>query len=98
MSEKLKPCPYCGSKDVMSFKDFGESTFNIYCSFCGMTILFATELRMIEFWNSRPIEVRLSAELMKYKVALVKIATADADQSAAYMRALALEALTEEPA
>lgn len=57
---KIKPCKYCGSKDISTF-NCGYSTFNpggATCNKCKYKVesfvdTFAGEDVLIELWNSR---------------------------------------------
>ena len=48
MSEKLKPCPFCGGKNVLSTELQDGLPFIAYCQ-CGAE-------NEAENWNTRPIE------------------------------------------
>lgn len=48
MSEKLKPCPFCGSKEINVFAQFAE------CQQCGAKTRWVSYPRAaIEAWNTR---------------------------------------------
>ena len=51
MSEKLKPCPFCG--EPVEFNKFAEK---VVCEDCGATIYS-------DYWNTRPIEDALNARI-----------------------------------
>jgi len=57
MSEELKPCPKCKSKNVkfgFAFKGFGN--FGIWCEDCGFMlheIPIQSKEEMVEAWNRR---------------------------------------------
>ena len=59
---KLKPCPFCGSKDVTLYEhdDFGGA-FYVMCECCGATIgttldnMSCDEEEIVEMWNKRVV-------------------------------------------
>ena len=57
MSEKLKPCPFCGSSEMTVYNpstSFG--LFQIICSGCGAMVSFKERRRIktaAEAWNRR---------------------------------------------
>lgn len=58
MATELKPCPFCGSKDVdvgFSFPQFGEQAkMFVVCNICGSrTANFRKKSTAIEIWNVR---------------------------------------------
>lgn len=58
MSEQLKPCPFCGSKDIGTsyhLPMFGEDMlYFVVCNDCGaMSYHSRVEKRAIEAWNRR---------------------------------------------
>ena len=58
MSEKLKPCPFCGCKDIMisekPFKMFRVQAYYCYCVSCEVeSSLSQYKNRTIEWWNTR---------------------------------------------
>lgn len=65
MTEKLKPCPFCGSEAEFNSDEFGEG---VYCKSCGATLRngvygeYGRKLASAE-WNARPIEDALQKEL-----------------------------------
>ena len=64
---KLKPCPFCGSANVVEFDGSESQAQAIYCLDCpsGMadSRLSAKVLRIN--WNTRPLENKLLAALEK---------------------------------
>lgn len=56
MSEKMKPCPFCGGKASIKIHDFFDDTrlYTPKCK-CGASIVevFHTEAEAIEAWNTR---------------------------------------------
>lgn len=60
MSEELKPCPFCGSKNV-EITQIGKNRLRLKCRGCVIyyeqkTICYGLEwlkLKMIEHWNTR---------------------------------------------
>jgi len=75
MTEELKPCPFCGSEDVFTYKDFAYSTFNVQCRACGMGEDFASMERLLINWNARPIEDALRAERDALKAVMRDVIT-----------------------
>ena len=53
MSEKLKPCPFCGSEDV-ELKRYGK-LFGVECNHCYQPSwsYYTTKRKALEKWNSR---------------------------------------------
>ncbi len=52
MSDKLKPCPFCGGKAMISGCDGGE--WIVICNVCDASIGYkGTEREAIEEWNCR---------------------------------------------
>lgn len=70
-SEKLKPCPFCGSSRTCS----GETTnddgdHDAWCCDCGAILSAETEAEAIAKWNHRPIEDRLRTHMRNVATAL----------------------------
>lgn len=59
MSQELKPCPFCQRPPQREVNDIEREV--IYCSYCPCPIAF--ERMSPEYWNHRPIEDALRAEL-----------------------------------
>lgn len=65
MIEELKPCPFCGNKNLIIQKDYSTKKQNvvaIHCKPCGaikakfekgITVRFNTKKEAIEAWNKR---------------------------------------------
>lgn len=65
MSEELRPCPICNCP-----AQFSEDLCSIQCTFCGCEFgEYAHEetKTLAEYWNARPIEDDLRAELEQVK-------------------------------
>lgn len=62
MTEKLKPCPFCGGEAEIIEEGIG---FNIKCADCyaEMTPFVTDKREAIKMWNTRPIEDDLQKEL-----------------------------------
>ena len=54
MTEKLKPCPFCGGKEVKLFKE--GSIWVVECLQCLAKVGATAKADVLDFWNSRPIE------------------------------------------
>ena len=53
MSDKLKPCPFCGGKAILS-EDKRTDVYSVFCNECYTeTSLQCTEQEAIEAWNRR---------------------------------------------
>jgi Lar family restriction alleviation protein len=53
MSEQLKPCPFCGNKDIQCCLDgYGNHWVDCECG-ANLTASYATEKEAIEDWNRR---------------------------------------------
>lgn len=68
MSEKLKPCPFCGKMPEV------EPNGDCYCDYyiCPM----APDSYMPKDWNTRPIEDELRAEIERLKVRIEELEAA----------------------
>ena len=70
MSVELKPCPFCGSKDI---KLCGSHVYWVICNGCyAKTAIDAQKKKAIEFWNRRVESQRESAQ--------VSVKSAEADE------------------
>lgn len=59
MSEKLKPCPFCGSKAVLYKYHWWGTAYGIECSQCkGLIDRCLTKEEAIEAWNRRAKDER----------------------------------------
>ena len=78
MTEKLKPCPFCGGEAEFNSDEFGEG---VYCKSCGATLRngvygeYGRKLASAD-WNSRPIEDEHASENKRLREALELIAKA----------------------
>lgn len=54
MTDKLKPCPFCGSYDIdyNDSKDFYK-TSRVYCLNCSASVVFYDVKEAIKAWNAR---------------------------------------------
>ena len=59
MSEKLKPCPFCGSNEIAKIKYASiEPPFVIRCKkCCAHTAYYANEIDAIKGWNTHDIRL-----------------------------------------
>lgn len=64
MSEKLKPCPFCGKTPQTVVDDATEEKFGVKCFSCGGMIDTEkyTLQEAIEAWNRRAKDVRRISE------------------------------------
>ena len=62
-NEELKACPFCGGEKL---KDGYNSKYDIFCSRCGNFD------NMKSLWNTRPIEDKLKAEIVRLKAEISK--------------------------
>lgn len=66
MTDKLKPCPFCGSEALIVDDDKEHYGVFIACSkCCSSTEIFKTEDEALISWNSRPIENELTGKIEK---------------------------------
>jgi Lar family restriction alleviation protein len=65
MNEKLKPCPFCGSKNIVVAHTKKLFVYRSICKDCGADNckLAETEEDAIKLWNTRPIEDALQARI-----------------------------------
>ena len=77
MSEELKPCPFCGNKDVIlsDYRLVGNATcWKITCRHCRLVMSGVNKQLLRNSWNTRPAEDDLKAEVERLKEVLVEIA------------------------
>ena len=72
MTDKLKPCPFCGNEAEFNSDEFGEG---VCCKSCGATLhngVYGEQGRKLASadWNTRPIEDELEAENARLREAL----------------------------
>jgi len=61
MSEELRPCPFCGNKNIR--KNFGIFP-ELFCSECEATIYAYDEHEdLAKSWNTRPLEDALQSRI-----------------------------------
>ena len=65
MTDKLKPCPFCGGESEFNSDELGEG---VCCQSCGATLhngVYGEEGRKLASadWNARPIEDKLHEEI-----------------------------------
>ena len=55
MSDKLKPCPFCGSKSMLILKTYGKlESYMVVCTQCGArTSGMGNQKGAINNWNRR---------------------------------------------
>lgn len=73
MSEELKPCPFCGNKDVIlsDYRLVGNDTcWKITCLHCRLVMSGANKQLLLNLWNTRPAEDALKAEVERLKAEL----------------------------
>lgn len=59
MSEELRPCPFCGSEDVVRLSHNDRADIE-RCRNCNLSIIVPLGITM---WNTRPIEDALNARI-----------------------------------
>jgi Lar family restriction alleviation protein len=92
MSEELKPCPFCGSKDIV-LESFGELRHTACCSTCECnTGYMQDDCEAIESWNTRSLEDDLRKQLDIVVEALKWVSHNSVD---VYAKQKAREALAE---
>ena len=70
MSDNLKPCPFCGSRNVDVFSSFGDSStngniINVACISCGAQgAAKLGEIQAVEAWNKRAGGGAINTELL----------------------------------
>ena len=67
MSEKLKPCPFCGSNEIAKIKYASvEPSFAIRCKkCCAHTEYYANEIEAVNAWNRRDIIKNVSIPISR---------------------------------
>lgn len=100
MIEELKPCPFCGGESKVTERE-GFAFF--WCGECGASSKIAKESEAREYWNRRPAEDALKAEVDRLKEALSSIAENaefwdDEDDSLAIIHRICKRALGDNPA
>jgi len=71
MSEKIKPCPCCGSNDVHAYADTTmpayPTDYEIVCHKCGMRCSKSGKDKAIKTWNRRvdPSEFNVNKSMSK---------------------------------
>jgi len=70
MSEKLKPCPFCGCEDIEHVRANNSLDFSmridedtLICKKCAHAMSDKSAIKLINKWNSRPIEDKFRAWL-----------------------------------
>ena len=65
VTDKLKPCPFCGGEAVLvKLVDYADDcdTYTAECHACDYWIGFGNPAEMAARWNTRPSEDTLSGE------------------------------------
>ena len=63
MSEKPKPCPFCGSENVeLERQGTGRQSNIVRCQYCGASRESGITFDYFSDWDDRPIEDKLRAE------------------------------------
>ena len=66
--DELKPCPFCGSSNTIKHSPQYSNQVYHECNECGCSVAFYSDER--DFWNTRPAEDALTAEVERLKVDL----------------------------
>lgn len=54
MSEKLKPCPFCGGNAAVAQNTSVFLDYRVYCKRCGAeTGMYTTAIKAVRCWNNR---------------------------------------------
>ncbi len=71
----LKPCPFCGSKDITADKDDGFDSWGLYCTDCGWGIPYehVSKKDAIKLWNSRPLEDALTHRIEELELFVSRV-------------------------
>lgn len=71
MTDILKPCPFCGNKEIIDDEDEG-----ITCPNCGSyidRISVEDDVSLVDVWNTRPIEDKKDEEIKHLRESLEEI-------------------------
>jgi ribosomal protein L37AE/L43A len=69
MSE-LKACPFCECTEIVAGKDYTRGDYRVDCLGCSAFITAPSLELAIQYWNTRPIEDKLQAEIARLKAEL----------------------------
>ena len=61
--EDLKACPFCKCTEIVAGKDYTRGNYRVDCLGCSAFITAPSLELAIQYWNTRPIEDALRAEL-----------------------------------
>ena len=70
MTEKLKPCPFCGMPAVMHNENGIDTLYYVSCSCCAAHSNTGTQEEVTDAWNRRADEEKLRDELKKVMYAM----------------------------
>ena len=63
-TEKLKPCPFCGSKAKLTHFKWTEVIHSVNCTNCEIELESLDEAELINRWNTRYDEMTLKKVFM----------------------------------
>ena len=80
MSEKFKPCPFCG-KDEANFTTDKWGNYHVECEYCGaQTNPYHDKELVIEEWQTRPIEDDLRKRIAELEAEIDQLTAHDATE------------------
>ena len=56
LQKLLKPCPFCGGKDLRIHVPNKQDKEDVYCCTCGCTMQKALGVGVVDAWNERASE------------------------------------------
>ena len=65
MTEKLRPCPFCGMPAVMHNENGIDTLYYVSCSCCAVRSNTGTQEEVTEAWNRRADDDKLRKNLLK---------------------------------
>ena len=53
MTEKLKPCPFCGSEAEVMLMNNSKSLYHVFCKNCFAMLALGSKEDVVRDWNKR---------------------------------------------
>ena len=53
MTEKLKPCPFCGSEAEVMLMNNSKSLYHVFCKNCFAMLALGSKEDVVRGWNKR---------------------------------------------